>query len=355
MSAALNTLTGKFFDGRSPVAAPATLIWSGSMVKVIGATIAKDYPTSALKVSPRIGNAERFVALPDGAQLQCKHHPLLDRLPQEGKTEGLVAWLEQRWQVALLAVVIVFGGLGAGYFWGLPAAAERIAAEVPIEYERQLGDYAINWLDENEFFKASELNEETRAVIASGFATLIRGLPMQAHYRLEFRDAPGLGPNALALPGGMIIVTDQMVNLSKSPEEVLAVLAHEIGHIERRHALRHILHDSVTATVAATLTSDASSLTLAVSGMPVLLAQMKYSREFETEADDYGFALLQRNGISPEHFATLMERLATQRPERTAGASSFLSTHPVTAQRVARARQAADRLWIDSTPPSAAE
>jgi Zn-dependent protease with chaperone function len=132
-----------------------------------------------------------------------------------------------------------------------------------------------------------------------------------------------------------------MIDVADSVEEVYAVLAHEIGHVERRHSLRHIVQNSVTAAVAAAFTSDVSSLTLAVSGIPVLLAQAKYSREFETEADTFAFALLKKNDISPENFATLMERLSAKRNPRSEGSMAFLSTHPVTAERIARARAAA--------------
>jgi predicted Zn-dependent protease len=341
--AASNTLAVSFYDGRTPVPEPATLIWSGATVKVIGATVDKSYPARQLQVSPRVGRADRFVALPDGAQVQCRDSPLLARLPQEGRTEGFVAWLEQRWPVAAAALACTVASLALGYAYGLPALAERIAARVPITYERSLGEKTLSWLDENKLFLPSQVDRETQSELAAGFTKLATGLEQQPYLRLEFRNAPGVGPNAFALPGGIVVITDQMIALSESPEEVYAVLAHEIGHVQRRHAMRHIVQDSVTAAVAATFTSDVSSLTFAVSGIPVLLAQTKYSREFETEADDFAFQLLKKNDISPQYFASLMERLNAKRNPRTEGRMAFLSTHPVTAERIARARAAAAR------------
>lgn len=336
-----NTLAAKFYDGQTPVPMPATLIWTGQNVKVIGSALAQDFPTNRVRVSPRIAKADRFISLPGGAQLQCPDSPLLDRLPQEGKSEGVVAWLENRWQIALACLAITLSGLAAGYFYGLPAAAAHIAANVPIEYEQQLGQQSIEWLDSNEWFQPSELDPEDIDALKAGFAKLTQGLPLEQHYRLEFRDAPDIGPNAFALPGGTIVLTDQMVELSESPEEIYAVLAHEIGHVERRHALRHVLQDSIVAAGVATLTGDAATLTLAVSGLPVILAQARYSREFESEADEFGFALLKQHGLSPEHFANLMERLSHKRDSRDERRLAFLSSHPVTADRIARARQAA--------------
>ncbi|MFL6621907.1 MAG: M48 family metallopeptidase [Sulfurifustis sp.] len=341
MSAAPNTLRGMFYDGRTPQGLPATLIWSGATVKVIGSTLAQTYPTNKLRVSPRVGKANRFVGLPDGTQLQCVDQPLLDRFPQEGRTEGVVAWLESRWQVAVACIAIVLGGLAAGYFYGLPAAAERIAAEVPIEYERTLGEHALSWLDEHEWFHPTELAAEEQDELRAGFARLTEELPVAPNLRLEFRNAPAIGANAFALPGGTIVITDQMIELADTTEEIQAVLAHEIGHVEKRHALRHILQDSAVAVVVATLTSDASTFTAAVSGLPALLAQANYSRAFEAEADAYAFDLLVRRRVSPEHFATMMERLSAARDPAAERRLSFLSTHPVTADRIARARAAA--------------
>jgi len=335
------TLQVTYYDGRTPLGAAATLLLAGSSVKLIGAELARDFALARLRVSPRVGTAERFVALPDGGQLQCPDSPALDRLPQEGKTEGVVAWLERRWWVALACLAVTVGGLAFGYVYGLPAAAERVAANIPVEYERKLGEQTMAWLDENKLFAPSELDPEVQQTIATGFAQFTRELPLAAHYRLEFRAAPAVGPNAFALPGGIVVITDELIALCESPEEALAILAHEIGHVEQRHALRHLLQDSATAVLAATITSDASSLTLAVSGLPVLLAQTKYSREFEAEADAYGFALLKRHQLSPEHFATAMEKLRADGDDKLEREWSFLSTHPVTADRIARARAAA--------------
>jgi predicted Zn-dependent protease len=336
-----NTIAVQFYDGRSPVGEAATLIWSGTTVKLISAGVEHTYPTGQLRVSPRVGSADRFVALPDGGQLQCRDHPLLGRLPQEGKTEGVVAWLEQRWPVALASVFVTVAALALGYVYGLPALADHVTSRVPVEYERQFGERAMNWLDDNKMFRPSKTSPSLQKDITAGFDRLADGLPEQKYLRLEFRDAPGIGPNAFALPGGIVVITDQMIDLAESPEEVYAVLAHEIGHVVKRHALRHIVQDSVTAAVATAFTSDVSSLTFAVSGIPVLLAQAKYSREFESEADDYAVKLLKKNDISPEYFATLMERLDAKRDARTEGRMAFLSTHPVTAERIARARAAA--------------
>lgn len=339
MSAGTATLTGLYFDGQRPVGVPATLIFAGHQAALIGAQLSRRHGARELRVSPRVGRADRFIALPGGGQFQCADHPALDRLPHESQSEGLVAWLEARSAVAIAGIALVIALLAGGYFYGLPAAAERVADRVPVETERALGDNALAWLDANGWFKPTTVDEEMRFFIGKEFEELRAGLSTERHLRLEFRDS-GIGPNAIALPGGAIVITDAMVREAESLDEIAAVLAHEIGHVERRHALRHLLQGSAVAVAVAALTADAASLSVAVAGLPTLLAQTKYSREFETEADDYAFALLKQRGRSPEAFATLMERLAGENEAKHRGLG-FLSTHPVTAERVRRARAAA--------------
>jgi predicted Zn-dependent protease len=159
-------------------------------------------------------------------------------------------------------------------------------------------------------------------------------------YQLELRDAATIGPNAFALPGGIIVVTDQLVDETESINEVLAILAHEIGHTELRHPLRSVLHGSLTAIIAATITADAGSLSAAVTSLPFILLQTKYSREMESAADEFAFRLLRQHDLSPELFAKALERLS-KGSSAEEHAFSFLSTHPVTAERIERARAAA--------------
>ncbi len=178
-----------------------------------------------------------------------------------------------------------------------------------------------------------------RDKLSSGFYQLCKDLPLDPYYVLEFRAGAVLGPNAFAFPGGIVIITDEMVQLAENTEEVLAVLAHEIAHVELRHTMRSVLQNSAIGLIVATVTSDAASLGAAVTALPMILAQTKYSRDFETAADDYAFRLLKQKGYSPIAFASLMERLAEEHGDAMDG-FAWISTHPVTSERVMNARNA---------------
>lgn len=340
MSQATVTLQGIYYDGQHPIGIRATLVWAEREAALIGEQISQRYALNKLFVSPRVGHADRFVSLPDGGQLQCPDHPILDRLPHEVGSEGIVAWLEQRLYAAVASIAIVIALVISAYVYGLPFLAAKVAAHIPLETERELGDRALVWLDKSKWFAPSALPADRQASLRDGFSRLCKGLPQEQYYRLEFRNSSFIGPNAFALPGGAIVITDPMVNLAKTQEEALAVLAHEIGHVELRHTMRHMLQDSITAAIAATVTADAASLSIAIAGLPAAIAQAKYSREFEAEADEFSFRLLKQHGQSPEAFASIMARLS-KGTEQTERAMAFLSTHPVTEERVRRAREAA--------------
>ncbi len=335
------TLAGTYYDGRTPIAVPAKMEFSGAMAILIAGQTSLQHALAALNVSPRIGKADRFIALPGNGQFQCPDDPVLDSLPQASPSEGPVAWLEERWGFALAGIALTACLLLAGYFYGLPLAAERVAARIPVETEQALGRHAVTWLDERKWFLPTNLDRNTQKGIRDGFDRLRSDLPLKSHYQLKLRASKVLGANAFALPGGTIVITDDMVKAADTQEEVLAVLAHEMGHVELRHTMRSLLQNSAVAVVAAAVTADAASLSVAVAGVPVLLAQTKYSREFEAAADEFAFKLLKQRGYSPLAFASLMERLAA-RHEEDERMFVYVSTHPVTAERMKRARAAAE-------------
>ncbi|MBT4365038.1 MAG: M48 family metallopeptidase [Desulfobacteraceae bacterium] len=336
MNLTSTTIEGSYYDGETPLTHPALLSFKYGEVALSGDDLSITSPMNTLNVSPRVGRADRFITLPGGGQFQCGDEPFLDQLTQDIKSEGPVAWLEERYAVAVVSVVIIFCALFSGYFYGLPALAEKIVPRIPIETEISLGERTLKRMDENNWFESTQVDQAHQESLTERFDQLHDSLAMSPHIRLKFRNSKYIGPNAFALPGGTIIITDQMVEKAESAEEILSILAHEAGHVEQRHSMRQILQTSVIALLAATITADASSVSTAVAGLPAIIAQMKYSRDFETEADDFAFDLLERNKISTEVFASIMKRL-----DNDIGANqnmSFLSSHPLTAERIERAK-----------------
>ncbi len=337
----MTVFSGYYFDGKSALRHDAELALVGDEVQLRHAEEVRSFQRSELRVSPRTGAGSRLVAMPDGGQFQCDDNGLLDRLPQDSPSEGIVAWLEQRWGVALGCVVLVALVLFAGHRYGLPAAAESIALRIPIESEKNLGEEVLDSMHEFGWLAPSRIDAQRQDRIRARFNDFRRGQAYEAYLDLQFRHSQAIGANAFALPGGTVVITDDLVELAENDEEVLAILAHEIGHIERRHVMRGLIQDSLVAVAATAVTADAATLTAAVAGLPVVILQSEYSREFEEEADEYSFALLKENGISPSAFADIMERLQARYPDTDNALLNFVSSHPATESRINRAREAA--------------
>ena len=111
------------------------------------------------------------------------------------------------------------------------------------------------------------------------------------------------------------------------------MLAHEVGHIRNRHALRALLQNSVVAGLIVVLTGDVSSVTNVAAGIPVLLAQAGYSREFEYEADEVAKEYLLERGVPLHRFADLIVRM-DEASKSQSGGINLLSSHPESSERI---------------------
>jgi Zn-dependent protease with chaperone function len=326
-------LAAELYDGLTPLARDVQVVLSEGHVRIEG-EVSELVPESDVLVSPRVGRARRFITLPGGKKLSCDDSAELDRLPQEEPSEGPIAWLERRPPVSVLAIAIVFLLAVVLERVAVPAMAELVAKRIPLELEQELGRDGLEWLDEYAF--ASSAIELARTDAIRRKVRELAG-PEHTHLRVEFRSLGDVA-NAFALPGGTIVLSDAVVQRC-SAEQVLAIAAHEIGHLEGRHTMRQALASAGTGALVAALVGDAASLTVALSSVPSLLADLEHSREFEEEADERALELLARQGIAPSVFADALACITRDAPKDEEDESwSYLSSHPATADRIARAR-----------------
>jgi predicted Zn-dependent protease len=136
----------------------------------------------------------------------------------------------------------------------------------------------------------------------------------------------GHAGNAFALPGGVLVMTDELVALAE-PGAILGVLAHELGHVHKRHATRVAVESSLLGTAVALISGDPTSV---LATLPVALASLSFSRSHELEADCYALQTLARAGQSPEPLARLLEVISSK---QGSGMADVLSSHPSTPAR----------------------
>ncbi len=216
--------------------------------------------------------------------------------------------------------------------YGVPWLAKGIAYHLPPQIDQQLGRDTLQLLDDW-LLQPTQLAKEQQQLWQQRFASLVTPQDGIHCCQLEFRAGGEIGANALALPSGIIVVTDELIALAQHEHEITAVLAHEIGHIHQRHSLRALLQHSVVALVIISVTGDAFSLTNLSAALPAVLLEAKYSRDFEREADAHAVQYLRKQKIPLHHFANILRRLDQELDTRAAG-YRYLSSHPETQERI---------------------
>jgi len=350
------TTAANLYDGCTARVHAVELVAADGLLTVRGEAD-RTYSAQAIRIAEPFAQAPTVLYFDDGARAEV-HGAEPGRLLREAlgyRPTRVVRMTEHTW-AALLALVLLVALLGAAYAWGVPALAMHIAATLPPSVDRSLGEASLKALDASGKLQESRLSDEWQA---EAQAAMRRVAPPDMHVRLLLRNSPWLGPNAIALPDGTIVMTDQMVRLivdkrartragrqgptfgAAEHAQLAGILAHEIGHVRLRHSVRMLASSSLTAALAASVFGDFSS----VAALPTAAMHMSYSRDKETEADEYGIALMRHHGISTLPLVELHERLerhtGNEQSPWLRNAGRFIASHPVTAERTARLRAAA--------------
>lgn len=154
--------------------------------------------------------------------------------------------------------------------------------------------------------------------------------------------------NAFALPGGHIIVHTAILKKLRSSDALVALLSHETIHINHRHSLQNILSSMSTGFLLSFITRGGGGFTQLILGNANLLRELSYTRKLEKEADESGMKLMAKNAVSLKGMLQLMETLQEVDEENSLPAISFLSTHPLTEERIAGAKKFIDLHEVDT-------
>ena len=332
---------GNYFNGRdSRMVRVSCDVMSNGSLAIRGHDVEISVPRAAIRVTPRLARTHRTLYLPDGAQLQCDDNDAVDAAFPDRHMEGVADRLERHPHVVAASVIVTIVALVCAFAFGVPWLADRVAERVPWSVEQRIGEQTLSTL-RHVALKPSKLATERVVELKRRFTDFVQDIPGAEKYQVEFFDAPAIGANAFALPGGTIVFTDQLIALIDNDDEFVAVAAHEVGHERYHHVVRSVLRESAVAIIAAFFAADVSSASTVVVAIPVFLLQNSYSRAFESEADDYAFKELSAHDISPRVFADAMRKFQKEYGDDGA-ADAYISSHPVTSERIARAEAAAD-------------
>ena len=285
------------------------------------------FPVSACKASVI---AERmFVYLQGGAGPYIEittAHPLFSGLSTALKADSK-GWfeklLQQKWPVliGLVVVLVIFF-----YFIMSTVIPFTVIKLISPQQETVMGEKLYG------SFVADKAIDTASSSIVQKFADELK---LSQKYKIKVTVVKDDEVNAFALPGGHIIVHTAIIKILDEPEELAALLGHEATHINKRHSLKGMLSGISMAILQSMILNGFGNGDFILRHASSL-QQLGYSRKLEREADNDGMQLMLENKVNPSGMQRLLEAL-----QKTHNGSfpyiSFLSTHPLTAERIKNA------------------
>ncbi|MDA0651795.1 MAG: M48 family metallopeptidase [Proteobacteria bacterium] len=217
----------------------------------------------------------------------------------------------------------------------------RIAAPlIPISWEESLGDAVVD--DIEGIFGAVTKGEVKRCETADGrlaldILTSLLVSQVKTPYRFTIIVLDVDMVNALAAPGGRIVVFKKLLSEATSADEVAGILAHEMGHVISRDPTEAVARDMGMSLVFNVLLGGLGSGITGAAGQALLSSA--YSRDAEQASDRIALGILSRAQISPKGFADFFDRMSKE-DGGVGGAMSFMSSHPPSGERAKAARNA---------------
>ncbi len=244
----------------------------------------------------------------------------------------LQAVSRRRRHIAVFLVAAALAALG-GWFLLTRLAGEIAARRMPVATEMTWGKMIADaFLADRKVLHGGAAVEATQSLLSA----LTSALEENPGYSFTLHVVDAAMVNAVALPGGHIVVFTGLIRQAGSADELAGVLAHELQHIVRRHVVRRIAGSLGWRAIAVLVLGSGDLADLALGAGELL--ELSYGRGQEREADERGVPLAARAGFEASALADFFERL---RKEDGVGLPEILSTHPGMEERIGIIRKLA--------------
>ena len=360
-------IAGEVFALQSGRSQAAQLVISGGVYRLEINAVATEQrgPISDLRIEPALGSMPRKIYLADGALFTSADHDTIRQFEKGAFSKlssktlmklrfwGGLARIERfGWHIIPLAIMTPFLAFGL-YRLMIPLLIAFGMFMTPDVMLRSIDTNTIKTLD-LKFMKDTQLTQDNQAAIQARFDILVAQAQNQnsrtrrvPNYKLLFRDSKIIGPNAFALPGGTIVMTDALVKLFPDEDFVLdAVLAHEIGHVDGEHSLRQIYRALGMAAMIGLIAGDAGPMLEDIILEGSALLSLSFSRKHEMHADNFSYDLLKAAGLRTDGLIVFFEKIDEDFGAPKDG--EWMMTHPLSDKRVnnIKSRMARDNVNI---------
>lgn len=148
--------------------------------------------------------------------------------------------------------------------------------------------------------------------------------------------------NAFTLPGGRLFVNTGLILSVDNEAELAGAIAHEIGHVAARHVTRQATRNEIGSLAGVPLIFLGGWTGIGAreaAGVALPLQMMRFSRGFESEADELGLQYLYKAGYDPNAFVDVFEKIETLEKRKPGTVSELFATHPLTDDRIRLAQK----------------
>lgn len=282
-----------------------------------------------IEVTPEFRSDARL-RLEDRAAVRALRaaHPKVDKRPPANRRAVMRALGWTGAAVGALAFIV---------YVAIPALAPQIAALIPREKQVSLGEHVEEMIDSVGLTSGVCDTGEGSAALDKMTAKLTEGLDLRIPVRVSVVRSPIV--NAVALPGGRVLLFQPLIEQAQSPDEVAGVLGHEIGHVQMQHPLQGALRTSASAGVIGLFFGDFAGAGM-MAGFGEQLINASHTREAERAADRFAVERLAATGASSAPMAGFFTRMREDVGEGGLF-GGYMSSHPSFSEREAMLKDAA--------------
>lgn len=307
-----------FFDGQSSKKLPLSFeVYRKSIIFIENGW---QFSIKEISLSSKIEGVSQTLVLPNGGYCILKASDTLSL------KKSIVPFLESKVKYTIFSVILMVAIVAFALSYGSAWSAKMVANLLPRDALSSLSQKSLLFLKES-YLEPSKLPLQTKEYLRK---TCNQIAPKGLHVKLHFYRSSLLKANAFALPSGDIVLLDDLVYLDKDKDllGIIGVLAHEIGHVKRRHTLQSIVRGSIVGVLVAYFIGDYSTI---ITTLSAGLITFSYSREFEKEADDEAIGIMKKNNYSLKPLVLLFEEISKQNRVRQ---QEIFSTHPLFKKRI---------------------
>lgn len=261
---------------------------------------------------------------------------------QLGKTKSKTRRFVYSIWITLSLFLLLIVGLVLSKDW----MVRQVAEKVPTSWEKKAGDHMFALIQSEK--QLVEMDSLKKVFLRVADPLLQEARKKGVQVEVYFSKDPTI--NAYALPGGKVVIQYGLIQNAKSWEEVMGVMGHELAHVTERHHIRSLVNNMGIYAIVSAFFGDVSAIagTLASTGSE--LESLSNSRKFETEADEQGLKFLVAAKMNPQGLLDFFKTLEKEHQSSLMEDLSFLSTHPVTADRVANLKKKMKHIKTKFTP-----